>query len=100
MFKDGIAKLHAKFIATEKLAFSKYPTVYKFEANHGVNVGIEYSYNEHATKNSFPLHTVLLVGDILKKVIHSAKQESCFQLEEAGLSRNKLTNSCFLKKKN
>ena len=52
--EDTMAKLRVKFdlahfVATEKIAFSKYPALCKLEAHHGVNVGIEYN-NEHAAK--------------------------------------------------
>ena len=52
---DTMAKLRVKFdlahfVATEKIAFSKYPALCKLEAHHGVNVGIEYN-NEHAAKD-------------------------------------------------
>ena len=39
----------AHFIATEKIAFSKYPALCKLEAHHGVNVGTKYN-NEHTAK--------------------------------------------------
>ena len=39
----------AHFVATEQLAFSKYPALCDLEAHHRVNVGSEYN-NEHAAK--------------------------------------------------
>ena len=52
--EDAMAKLRVKFdlahfIATEKIAFSKYPALCELEAHHGVNVGSDYN-NEHAAK--------------------------------------------------
>ncbi len=52
--EDELAKLRVKsdiahFIATEKLAFSKYPVLCELEAHHGVNVGSDYVY-ENAAK--------------------------------------------------
>ncbi len=54
LLEDAMAKLRVKFdiayfIATEKLAFRKYPALCELEAHHGVNVGIDYI-NEHAAK--------------------------------------------------
>lgn len=45
---DGLAKLQKKFdiayfVATEKLAFSKYPALCELEARHGVKIGTEYT---------------------------------------------------------
>ena len=39
----------AHFVATEKLAFSKYPSICELEAHHGVNIGSSYT-NEVAGK--------------------------------------------------
>ena len=52
--KDAMAKLRIKFdnthfVATEKMAFSKYPALCELETHHGVNVCSEYI-NENAAK--------------------------------------------------
>ena len=44
--EDAMSKLRVKhdivhFVAIEKVAFSKYPSLCKLEAHHGVNVGIQ-----------------------------------------------------------
>ena len=53
--EDVKAKLRVKFdiahfVATEKLAFTKYPRICALEAHHGVDVGTAYT-NEVAGKN-------------------------------------------------
>ena len=52
---DSKAKLRVKFniahfVATEKLAFTKYPSICKLEEHHGVDVGTSYT-NEVAGKS-------------------------------------------------
>ena len=52
--EQSLSKLRIKFdlayfVATEKLAFTKYPALCELEAHHGVIVGTEYT-NEYAAK--------------------------------------------------